>query len=322
MSAETTLFLIQVLLLVGLSALCSGLNIALMSLDVPDLERKAKSGNHMAHRVLPLRRNVHLTLGSILLVNVAAVSATSLVLETRLEGWLAGLLATLLIVIFGEIFPQAWFAPRALRLCSRLSGVLKLMIVLTYPVSKPLQILLDGLFGKQKRQLHTRNELSLLITEHLGHDESELDEDEVEIIRGALQLSEKRVKSIMTPIKKVYWLRQDTLIDAAKIDEIKEKGWSRIPVFNEDLTVCAGILIMKDLVDEDFDNHPRNIAQLQLHPSKVIGSMTALDTLFRKFIAARTHLMPVEKDDHVIGVVTIEDLFEEILGHEIEDETH
>ena len=52
-----------------------------------------------------------------------------------------------------------------------------------------------------------------------------------------------------------------------------------------------------------------------------VGSMTALDTLFRKFIGAKTHLMPVEKDDRIVGIVTIEDLIEEILGHEIEDET-
>ena len=49
--------------------------------------------------------------------------------------------------------------------------------------------------------------------------------------------------------------------------------------------------------------------------------MTALDTMFRKFINAGTHLIPIEKDDEIIGIVTIEDLIEEILGHEIEDET-
>ena len=63
------------------------------------------------------------------------------------------------------------------------------------------------------------------------------------------------------------------------------------------------------------------VQDLTLYPVQVVGSMTALDTLFRKFIAGGTHLIPVEKDDHIIGVVTIEDLLEEIVGHEIEDET-
>ncbi len=53
----------------------------------------------------------------------------------------------------------------------------------------------------------------------------------------------------------------------------------------------------------------------------MVGSMTALDTMFRKFISARSHLMPVSENDHILGVVTIEDLIEEIIGQEIEDET-
>lgn len=54
---------------------------------------------------------------------------------------------------------------------------------------------------------------------------------------------------------------------------------------------------------------------------QVVGNMTALDTLFRKFISGGTHLLPVERDDKIVGIVTIEDLLEEIVGHEIEDET-
>src|SRR5689334_4573357 len=104
---EVFSLILQVLVLVGVSAICSGLNIALMSLDISDLRRKAKLGNVAAKRVLPLRRNSHLSLAGILLTNVGAVSASSLVLEHHVGGLIAGLLSTLLIVIFGEIFPQA-----------------------------------------------------------------------------------------------------------------------------------------------------------------------------------------------------------------------
>src|SRR5580700_5095379 len=105
MSIYTMTF--AVILLVITSAICSGLNISVMSLDVDDLRRKAKLGNRQAKRVLPLRQRTHLTLASILLTNIAAVSATSLVLSQRLNGWVAGLLSTLLIVILGEVIPQA-----------------------------------------------------------------------------------------------------------------------------------------------------------------------------------------------------------------------
>jgi CBS domain containing-hemolysin-like protein len=78
---------------------------------------------------------------------------------------------------------------------------------------------------------------------------------------------------------------------------------------------------MKDLVDINFDDEPQLVRELPLYTTQVVGSMTALDTMFRKFITGGSHLIPVEKDDKIVGIVTIEDLLEEIVGHEIEDET-
>ncbi|HEX7632753.1 MAG TPA: CNNM domain-containing protein, partial [Candidatus Saccharimonadales bacterium] len=315
------LIIFEVFLLVLASAICSGLNIALMSLDLADLRRKAKLGNKQAKRVLPLRKQTHLTLAAILFTNVAAVSATSLVLERELNGWLAGLLSTLLIVIFGEVMPQALFSKNALGWSSRFAWLLKAMIAFTYILSKPLQLLLDKLFPRQRAKLQTRQELGLLITEHLSDKSSELDGDEVEIMRGALSLSEKRVRDIMTDIRHTYWLTPSTLLDDEKIDELKALGYSRIPVFNQALTKAYGVMLMKDLVDLDFDDNNYRVDDMPLHPTQLVGGMTALDTMFRKFIAADTHLIPIEKDDEIIGIVTIEDLIEEILGHEIEDES-
>jgi CBS domain containing-hemolysin-like protein len=74
------------------------------------------------------------------------------------------------------------------------------------------------------------------------------------------------------------------------------------------------------LVDIDFDEEAIHLVDLPLHPTKAIGQKTALDTIFRRFIAARTHLMPVNYNSTFVGVVTIEDVVEEIIGQEIEDE--
>jgi metal transporter CNNM len=310
------------LTLVGVSGICSGLNVSLLALDRADLRRKAQLGDKAARKMLPLRRNTHLTLSAILLTNVAAVTATSLVLESVLYGVVAGVVSTLLLVVFGEIVPQAYFSRRALFFTAKLSPLIHAMIFITYPVSKLLQLLLDRLLKHEgASHLQSRHELGIMITEHLGTSESELDEDEVEIIRGALQLSEKRVRDITTPIAEVYWLTPETVIDSKKIDEIKASGRSRIPIFNKQKTSCYGLLLVKQLVDIDFDVYPPQVMELPVHPTQTVGSMTALDTMFRKFIGAHTHLMPVEKDGKIIGVITIEDLIEEIIGHEIEDET-
>jgi metal transporter CNNM len=318
---EHIILALEIASLVVLSALCSGLNVAFMSLDVPSLQRKAKLSDKYAKIVLPLRRKSHLVLSAILLTNVGAVSATSLVLNHHLYGLLAGLITTLLIVVLGEIIPQALFVRRALHFVGKLVPFLKIIVILTYPFSKPLQLLLDRMFKGESTQLQSRHELGIMIAEHLGTKESELDEDEVEIIKGALQLSEKRVGTIMTPMKNVYWLTPNTVIDAERIDEIKATGHSRIPIMNKSNTICFGVLLVKQLVDIDFDENPPRIDELQLYPTQTVGIGTALDTMFRKFISTNTQMIPIEKDDKIVGVVTIEDLVEEIVGHEIEDET-
>lgn len=315
------LTILLVLLLVLASAIFSGLNIALMSLDPAELRRQIKLGNKAAEKVLPFRRNTHLALASILLTNIGVISATSLVLDEHLSGIMAGILSTLLIVIFGEVVPQALFAKNALLWTARFGWLLRLTTLLSYPISKPLQLLLDRIVGHRTNRLYGREELGMIITEHAGSAQSELDEDEVEILRSVLQLSEKHVRSITTPIDKVYWLRLDTDLTDERIDEIIATGYSRIPIFNADLTDCAGILLRKDLVDSYLERRPSVIGDLPLHKVESVGSRTALDTLFRRFTTSHTHMLPVERSDKIIGVVTIEDLIEEIIGHEIQDET-
>lgn len=308
--------------LILLAAICSGLNVALMSLNPSELKHKAQLGDKRARLVYPLRKNAHLSLASILLVNVAAASGTAIVLGDYYSGLVAGMIATLTLVIFSELAPQALFTRKALVVCSYLAPLMRLMILITYPIAKPLQLTLDRLLGTQEsKRLHTRHELGLMINDHLGDDASELDEDEVEIIKGALQLSEKTVGSIMTELRHVYWMTPNTVIDSKKIDEIKDMGWSRIPILSEKRKQVIGILLMKDLVDVDFSHNNYKINELPLYPVEPVGSRTALDTMFRKFIAAKTHLIPVRKNGDIVGIITIEDLLEEIIGHEIVDES-
>lgn len=320
MSLEAVI--LAVLALIVLSAICSGLNIALISLDPSELKRKAKLGNKKAQKLYPFRKNAHLSLASILLANVAFASGAAIILGDSFNGFVAVAISTLLLVIFSELLPQALFTKDALAFCARFTPFLTMAVVITYPLSKPLQLILDRWFGEHgTKRLHSRHELGLLINDHLDEPASELDEDEVEIIRGALLLSEKQVVDIMTPIANVFWIDHGATVNGRMIDRIKGAGYSRIPIFDKKLSVCYGVLLMKDLVDVDFDESPSKVKDLRLHTTKTIGPRTALDTMFRHFIAAQTHLIPVIQNGSVVGIVTIEDLIEEIIGHEIVDES-
>lgn len=307
--------------LIALSAIFSGLNIAFMSLPLRDLRHKANLGNIHAMRVLPLREKSHLALAAILYANVGAVTATGLVIEGYTGGIIAGFISTILLVIFGEILPQAYFSRRALVICSFFIPFLRFVIVVTYIFSKPTQLLLDKILPRHEHPLRTRGELGMMIHEYKIAESNELDDDEVEIIQGALALSEKHVGEIMEPIEDVFWLTNDAVLDAKTVDIITERGYSRVPVFDRELTRCYGVLLMKDMVDIDFDEEPQPILTFGLHETEKIGSRTALDTMLRKFFTLPTHLVPIEKDDKIIGILTVEELIEEIVGHEIMDET-
>lgn len=318
---EYIIVALQTATLVILAAIFSGLNISLMSLSIPDLKRKAKLGDARAKRILPLRKNAHLSLSSILFANVAVVSASSLLLEHHLNGWAAGIITTILMVVFGEVLPQAIFVKAALKFVALFAPLIQFVTVVTYPLSKPLAMALDRLLGHETNRLHTRAELGMLISEHKLGQASELDDGEVEIIQGALQLSEKTVREIMKPIKQVFWLPVDTVLDAKTVDDITQRGYSRVPIFDRKLTQCYGVLLMKDMVDVDFDENPVPVTSFALHKTRLVGSRTALDTMFRRFAVIKSHLVPIEQNDKIIGILTVEDLVEEVLGHEIADET-
>lgn len=307
------------LVLISGSAICSGLNVALMSLDLRDVRRKAKLGDPHAQKVLKIRKNVHFYLAGILLTNVAFASATSVVLSDAFSGIIAVIASTLLLVTFAEITPQALAVKNSMKTIAVFSLPIRTVSYAAYPLTKPLDMLLDKIAGKTVSPLHSRHELGLLISEHVGRD-TELDEDEIVIVRQALLLSEKRVHEIMTPVSRVFHLNESSLIDSHMIDRLKDENWSRIPIFNRKKTRCEHFLILKDLVDIDFDARKWPVHELPRHTAVSVGSMTALDTLFRKFIDAKRHMLIVEKNDKIAGVVTIEDLLEEIIGHEIEDE--
>jgi len=284
------------------------------------VRRKAKIGQRHAKRALPIRRRVHFYLSGILLANVAFASSASIVLGSQLNGIYAVFISTILLVVFAEITPQAIAVNLAMKAVSVFATPIKVVTLIGYPLTKSLSLLLDKLVGSSHAVLHTRRELGLLVADHLIGD-SELDEDEVEIVQNAIQLSEKRVRDIMTPIDLTYYMLEDDVIDQARIEELKKEGVSRIPIMNASLTSSKRYFMLKDLVDIDFSEEPRNVLDLKTYRTKTVGSMTALDTMFRIFIAAKRHLLMVKKDNQIVGIVTLEDMIEETIGHEIEDES-
>ena len=307
--------------LVVLSGCFSGLTLGFFSLNLTSLERKIKLGDAKAIKVYPIRKDGNLLLCTLLLGNVAVNSALAIFLGNIATGIIAGVVSTGLIVVFGEIIPQAVFSRFALTLGASTVWMVKLFIFLLYPIAYPLSWALDKALGEELGTIWSKKELEEIIRYHEDADNSEIDEDEERILLGALAYSDMTAEMIVTPKSVVFMLPQGSVLNADLIEVIKEKGYSRIPVHADDNPdKILGMLLIKDLLGIDFTNN-QVVSSFMRSDLLLINKDMLLDDLLNHFLTSKNHLACVFNSFAIfIGVVSLEDVIEEILKTEIVDE--
>ena len=311
-----------VFLLVFLSACFSGLTLGFFSLNLTSLERKMKLGDWRAKKVYPIRKNGNLLLCTLLLGNVAVNSAMAIFLGNIATGLVAGLVATGLIVVFGEIIPQAVFSRFALTMGANSVWLVRIFIFLLYPIAFPLSWLLNYFLGAELATIWSKREIEEIIKHHEDSEESEIDEDEERIMLGALAFSDMSADMVATPKPVVFMLDKMTTIDNVMLQQIKERGFSRIPVFSDNNTDnVEGVIFLKDLLGIDLSKQPI-VADFTRPDFLSVNAKMTLDRLLNYFLINKKHLACVFDEFGVLqGVVTLEDILEEILKTEIIDET-
>ena len=308
-----------VIVLVLFSGIFSGLTLGFFSLNKDALRRKAKLGDKQAAKIYKLRKNGNLLLTTLLVGNVAVNANLSIFLGSIVSGFTAGVTATGLIVIFGEIAPQATFSRYAMTFCSKLTWLVRFFMIILWPICWPLSWTLNRILGSEMPTVYSKPELIKLIEEHEDLKESEIDADEERIIKGALSYSDKKVEDIMTPRTEMFALKYDENLDKKTIAMIKNSGHSRIPVYKESRDEIIGILYVKDLIGGKWDN--QKIEELARKDVIYVDYNKPLDDLLNDFKKTRCHLFIVLGEfGGVVGIVTIEDVLEEIIGAEILDE--
>ncbi|MFT5766059.1 MAG: metal transporter CNNM [Saprospiraceae bacterium] len=311
-----------VFFLVLLSACFSGLTLGFFSLNLTSLERKMKLGDKRAKKVYPIRKNGNLLLCTLLLGNVAVNSAMAIFLGNIATGLVAGLVSTSLIVVFGEIIPQAIFSRFALTLGANSVWLVRTFIFLLYPVAYPLSWALNKGLGEELGTIWSKKEIEEIIKHHEDSEESEIDADEERIMLGALAFSNMTAEMVATPRPVVFMLEKERQIDKSMVEHIKEKGFSRIPIYsNGNKDMVEGILFSKDLLGFDFST-PKTVADYLRPDFLSVRDDMPLDKLLNHFIGTKRHMAYVFDEFGVFyGVVTLEDVLEEILKVEIVDES-
>ncbi|KAF5451168.1 hypothetical protein F2P56_031454 [Juglans regia] len=293
-------YLIICVVLVLFAGLMSGLTLGLMSLSLVDLEVLAKAGQPQdrknAEKILPIVKNHHLLLCTLLISNAMAMEALPIFIDALLPAWAAILISVTLILAFGEIIPQAVCSRYGLSVGAKLSFLVRLLVLVFFPLSYPISKLLDWLLGKGHSELLRRAELKTLVDMHgiLAGKGGELTYDETTIITGALDMTQKRAIDAMKPISEIFSLDRDSKLDEQTMGLILSKGHSRVPIYSGSPKNIVGLILVKDL----FKFRPEDetpIRDLIIRKIPRINQCLPLYDLLNEFQKGHSHMAIVIK---------------------------
>ena len=323
-------FLMLILLL--LSALISGSEVAYFSLSPQDKRTLEDDSSKASQRVLELLKKPKTLLATILignnLVNVAIIILSSLLMrmlfnfENRevLAFVIQVVVVTLIILLVGEISPKVYATKNAMRLAIVMGSPLTVMSKLFYPLARVLVVSTRKIDKRAKEHNDSGN---LITADELNHaleltTDNTTGEDEKRILSGIVKFGSTEVRQVMTPRIDVVCFDINTSYKDLQ-NQIVEHGYSRIPIYEDTFDKVVGILYVKDLLNhlhapDDFDWKP-----LLRNPSFVTENKK-LDDLLREFQDDKNHMaVVVDEYGGSSGLITLEDIIEEIVS-EISDE--
>ncbi|XP_058050045.1 metal transporter CNNM3 [Ahaetulla prasina] len=320
-----------VALLLALLALLRALQLSTLWLDPAELYVLRDCGSEAergASKALePVRHRGPFVLCSLLLVSAVAQAALA-VLFYRAVGALAPAIlgVAALSFLLAEVLPFAvssrwglWLAPRGLWLT-------QFFMLLTFPISLPLSRVLELALRHDNSTYLLREKILDMVRNSDPYNEFVREE----FSKGALR--NKTVEDVLTPLDECFMLNADAVLDFNNMSMIMQSGYTRIPVYEDERTNLVDMLYVKDLalVDPDDCTPLSTIIKFYNHPLHFVFNDTKLDAVLEEFKRGKSHMAIVQKVNNegegdpfyeVMGLVTLEDVIEEIIKSEIMDES-
>ena len=336
------------LLLVLVNGFFVAAEFSLIRVRLSQLEIKAKDGSKLAGQALLVIRKLYdylsatqlgVTIASLLLGAVGEELFTTLILR-GITKWhipipfpsfftpvsiaitLGLIILTFLHVLFGELFPKALAIQRPEAVSLALVLPLRAFYFVTRPLTWFLSTasnLLLGLFGVDNvhgTEAHTSDELRLLIDQ--SKESGAIQDSEHELIENVFQFNDRMVKQIMVPRTKIAALDINAPQEQV-LEMVYSEGYSRIPVYEGSIDNIVGVLYVKDLLQIVRRGEPLTVARI-MRPAYFVPETKKINRLLRQFQRKHMHMAIVSDEfGGVSGIVTIEDIIEELVG-EIQDE--
>ncbi|MFV8370916.1 gliding motility-associated protein GldE [Flavobacterium sp. LB2P74] len=317
-----------IVILLFCSALISGAEVALFSLSQKDMDEISQDNNSKGKRIAALLEKPKKLVATLLVannfINISIVLLFSFVGETIFSAVTAPLLkfilevltATFLILLFGQVLPKVYASRNNIKFTKLIVYPIAFLDKLLSPISLPMRaatIYLHNKLGKQKTNFSV-DQLSQAL-ELTASDETSTEEQK--ILEGIVSFGNTDTRQVMSPRIDIFALEIDESFSAI-CPKIIEKGYSRIPVYRNNIDQIEGVLFVKDLLPHintnEFD------WKLLLREPFFVPENKKLDNLLKDFQSMKSHLaIVVDEYGGTSGLVSLEDVIEEIVG-DISDE--
>lgn len=320
----TTVLVVLLLFLLLFSFIIAGAEVAFFSLTYKDINHLKTKQIPVYDKIVDLLKEPKALLGSLLignsLVNISIIIISNLVIDQMFNftfEWVELITkvvsVTFLLVLFGEIMPKVMATQNNVRFAKDVAPFIEVVFYLFKGISAWMSKFSDVI----ERRLAKKKNGSL--SQEEMNDAIDLsDSKEKNILKGIVKFGDTTVKQIMKARLDVHGIDYDTSLEEL-IKKVEDLHYSRVPVYNETLDQVSGVLYTKDLLpyldgDKDFDWHRL------LRPPYFVHEQKLIEDLLREFQSKRIHFaIVVDEFGGTSGIVTMEDVLEEIIG-EIKDE--
>ena len=328
-ASNATILIIIILVLLLLTAITAGAETAYFSLTAKDINYLKTKEEPSAKQVMSLLDQPKMLLATILVannfINIAIVISTNLLVSQMLPeqtnimvSFLVQVVAvTFLLVLFGEVLPKVYATQNNMRMALFAAPVLKIMSKIFKPVSRVL--VSSTKYIEERLGTKTGNNISNEDFEHaieltVGHSATR---EEVNIFKGIVKFGNITARQIMRTRLDVSGIAYDkTFTEVQKI--AVEVGYSRMPVYKESLDTIAGMIHTKDFLPHT--DNPELDWHTLIRPAYFVHEGKLIEDLLKEFQQKRIHLaIVVDEFGGTSGIVTLEDIMEEIIG-DIKDE--
>ncbi|MGD1862226.1 MAG: hemolysin family protein [Leptolyngbyaceae cyanobacterium] len=311
-------------MLIG-SAICSGTETALLSIPIFKARQLAQSKKPRALALLSIRQRINRPIATIVVLNnlfnivgsIVIGGLAASVFGDALLGVFSGML-TFLVIVFAEILPKTIAEQNAQRIALFMAVPVR---GATWAMT-PFIIMLERITAPftRRRRLPTTNETEIKLLASIGYQEGIIEEDEAEMIRRVFRLNDITAAQIMTPRVELTYVPGTATISELK-GEILTSPHSRILLIEEDIDHIQGIALKDELLMALIEEQGDRAANSLQRPIRFIAESERADRLLQDFQRNREHIAAVvDEYGGVSGVVTLEDILEELTG-EIVDET-